>query len=298
MISSDKQTAVGYYSVVRFVADPSRDEAVNVGLVLVAEGGTWAKFRWKVPKTRLSAMGRRGDVDIIERWADTVASLYEVDGDPGYSRSGRLDLQTLRDWASEFAGSVRVTPPRVAIEGNFESLFGDLYRRYVGRVSGPAVAETAAALSRAPVTGAAEKRTLITAMVKTMSRWHAFDRTRIVRDRPFRGRRLTHVADIAIVNQTVSAIVQAVPFVHGSESEVIHTRALLVDAAVDLPKRVVKIALHDDPPADRVEWLAATRGLFEEVGRGLQLVPRYRFDQLGPRFEGRFFPELDGSPSH
>lgn len=143
-------------------------------------------------------------------------------------------------------------------------------------------------------TGVSEKRELVAALVKTMSKWQAFDRSRVVRDKPFQGRRLTHVADVAIVNGTVSAIVQAVPFVHGSESEVIQTRALIVDAAVDLPMRVVKIAVHDDPPADRVDWLEGTRTLFGEIGRGLQLIPRYRFDQLGSRFEGRFFPELDG----
>jgi hypothetical protein len=89
-------------------------------------------------------------------------------------------------------------------------------------------------------------------------------------------------------------VAQALPLVYGTEPEVIQTRALLVDAAVDLPEEVLKIGLYDDPPPERIALLDGTREIFAEIGAGreVQLVPRRRFDQLGPTFEGRFFPEL------
>jgi hypothetical protein len=288
---SETPGTVGYYSVLRFVPVPTRDEAINIGLLLVGEGGTWAKFRWKVPRTRLGAAGFRENIDAIERWAETISNSYELDGEAGFSRPGRLDVNTLRTWASEFGGLLRLTAPRVAIDGDLEGLFVDLFRRYVGRSRREETAVALAEVAR-PVTGASEKREIVRALLQTMERWHAFDSRRVVRDQPFAGSTSSHVADVAIVNHTVTAVAQAIPFVHGSESEVIQTRALLVEAAVDLPEPVVKIGLHDDPPADRIEWLTSTQNLFLSVGGGLQLLPRRQFDQLGPRFEARFFPEL------
>jgi hypothetical protein len=75
---SDRACGVGYYSLLRFLPDPNRDEPVNVGLFLVDEGGTWARFRIRVPKTRLDAMGRREDLGAIERWAETIQEAYET----------------------------------------------------------------------------------------------------------------------------------------------------------------------------------------------------------------------------
>jgi hypothetical protein len=291
---SDRACGVGYYSLLRFLPDPNRDEPVNVGLFLVDEGGTWARFRIRVPKTRLDAMGRREDVGAIEHWAETIQEAYETDGDIGFSRSGRLSVDTLADWAREFGGLLRVTPPRVALNPSLEELWHELFTRYVGRSRRLGANEVRALSVAPPVTGAHETRQLVEGLLETIGHWRAFDATRVVRDQPFPGLRSSHVADVAIMNGAVTAVAQAIPLVHGSESEIIQTRALLVDAAIDLPTEVTKLAIYDDPPAERVELLEGTRAVLAEIGRNrtVELVPRRTFDALGVRFEGRFFPDL------
>jgi hypothetical protein len=292
MFSDRRQEAVGYYSVVRFIPDPQRDEAVNIGLLLVNEGSSWARLRVRVPKTRLTAMGHRDAVESIERWEEAIAGAYEVDGEPGLTRSGRLSLDTLSDWSSQFGGIVRLTAPKVAIDGDMESLWGDLFRRYVGRPKGE-MTERAAAVQR-PITGVHERRELVETLLSTMRQWKTFDPERVVQMRPFPGLRGTHVVDVAVLNGAVTAVAQALPLVHGTESEVIQTRALLVDAAVDLDPNVLKIGLYDDPPADRQALLVGTRAVFDEIGEegNIDLLPRRRFDAIGAQLENRFFPEL------
>ena len=76
----DENLQVAYYSVLRYVADPFRDEPVNVGLFLVTEDGSWSRFRAHPPKTKLRNLNRRNDVERIERWAANLREVLDLEG--------------------------------------------------------------------------------------------------------------------------------------------------------------------------------------------------------------------------
>lgn len=284
---------VAYYSILRFVPDPLRDEPINVGLFIVSEDGEWARFDVHVPKTRLIAVNRRSDAERIEEWARTLKEQFDVGGLRGlFDDRGRISRSVLDEWAQSFSASLRVTEPRVAVEQDLDVLWVELFKRLV-RVGSRR--EPAAAADRRRIGATTEKREIVRAFVGAAKRWPTFDPTRLHYGKSFEGRKAAHFADLAIVNGHVTGIMQALPLAAGSAYEVISTRALLLDAAVDLDPDVVKLALYRDPPSDRRDMLAETRSILVDARRSIRLVSTRSFDSLAPQLANTLFPpeELD-----
>jgi hypothetical protein len=286
--SADSPRHVAWYSVLRYVADVVRDEEVNVGLFLISADGGWARFRTHAPKTKLGALNRRPDAERIEAWERGLREAYRLEGgDVLMPAEGLLSHSDLAKWAKEFGGALRVTEPRVTAGKNLEDLWQTLFRRYVGRQS----TAPKATLERLAPSGPAERKRLSQALLKEMRSWENFDKSLVRRDVPFRGDRLSHLADLAVGNGQVSAIAQALPFVGGTDSEIITTRALLVEAAIDLPQHVVKLGLYDDPPVDRMDTFKDTLTFLDGLDRDIELVPRREFGSLRQRFAPMLFPD-------
>jgi hypothetical protein len=285
--NSPKKEAVGYYSLLRYLPDPVRDEAVNVGLFLVDKAGTWSRFDGDVPRGVLRGMRRADERTAIEAWIDRTKEAYVAAGPPPVlPGSGWIDVKMLQQWAHDFGGALRVTVPAIAVGDSMDQLWGDLFARLVSRTATRAVVprEKAASL---PATAHDERVQVSGALVKEMRHWQNFDRERIRTEELFSGRKTRHQADVAIVNHVVTAVMKTLPVVHGSDQDVITARALLIDAAVDLDSEVVKLGLYDEPPPDRSSILVESRDLLTEFA--VELVPRRDFGALEARFGSRFF---------
>jgi hypothetical protein len=291
--SSTAEKTLGYYSFLRYVGDPLRDEAVNVGLFLVSGDGRWARFGPHVTKQRIEAIGHVEDITAINRWIASLVEAYDLSGDRGLL-GDPVNRDALHDWAQNAGGILRLSEPRVALDEDMEALWKNLWRRYIRRGRGPDLHERTAA--KVPtLTGAQERERLVEEFVAAASSAPNFDPRRISKWEQFRGTRLNHVADIAIRNGEVAAVAQAIPFVHGSELEVIERRALIVDAALDLPREILKLAIYEDPPPEKADVLTSTRRFFGELGPNhkVEMYPTRSFDDLVAQVAPRLFPSHD-----
>lgn len=296
MSDSRPPDLTAFYSIVRFVADPLRDEPINIGLVMASADGEWSRFAVQVPKTKLWAMNRRGDVDQIERWANLVRDQYESDGYRGlFNKAGRFDPALMREWAETFGASLRLSEPRVAVDASLDQLWDDLFASLVrGRRSYVTTSDVPNIRTLRPRTAREEQKAVIDHFLQAAMSWPTFDEGLLRRDTTFDGVRATHLADLAILNGHLTGVIQVLPIVHGSDAEVITKRALLLEAALDVAPSVVKLAIHDDPPDDRRELLEETRSVIQEypIDRRVSLIPTRRFERLEAQLGRVLFPEL------
>lgn len=289
----DTPDAVGYYSLLRYVPDPVRDEAVNVGLFLVDEGGSYARFDGEIPRGVLRGMRRSKEVGALEQWIDQTKNVYAPVGETSLvPAAGAIDKDLLVRWSAEFGASLRVTAPTLATGQSMAALWGELYGRLVSRQGGPPPRVEALQVAKPPPhsTAGEERDRLASALVRTMQRWPNFDSERIHLQGLFPGRKARHQADVAVLNGSVTAVAKALPIVHGTEQDHIAARALLLDAAFDLPDEVVKLAIFDLPPPERAGLLDETRSVLGDYPNTL-FVARPQFPALEDRFADRFFPE-------
>jgi len=279
---------VAYYSLLRFVPDALRDEPINVGLFLVSEDGDWARFDARVPKTRLASVNRRSEADRIEEWASVLRERFEAEGYPGlFNDRERLTRAVLDEWAQSFSATLRISEPRVAVERDLDRLWQELFSRLVrtARQTGSLAGHEAP-----PLSAPAEKRGVVREFVNVARRWPTFDHTRLRYNRSFTGRYASHFADLAILNGHVTGIMQAIPLSAGSPYEIVATRAMLLEAAVDLDADVAKLALYRDPPPEKRDLLVQTTSVINEAGRGIKLVPSRSFGALEAQLANTLFP--------
>jgi hypothetical protein len=291
-VTSPKPTAekVAYYSLLRYVPDPIRDEAVNVGLFLVDRRGSWSRFAGEVPRGLLRSMRRSGDADAVERWIARTKDTYGAVGDrPLLPAKGTLNLPTLQEWAVNFGGNLRVTVPALATGDSLAELWDSLYTRLVSRQVIAAVGrnEIVPSLRNARTAGE-EKERLRTTLVRVMRSWPNFDSYRVVTEELLQGKKAYHRVDVSVSNGTTTAIAKALPTVAGTDDDHRIARALLVEAAIDLDPKVVKLALYNEPSPDKATLVAETRDLLTEVR--VQLVETRDFSTLEARLAGQLFP--------
>lgn len=289
--SSTQEGATAYYSILRFNPDPVRDESVNVGLFLVDRRGRWARFDGEVPRGLLRSMKRGTEASAIEKWIARTKDTYGAVGEtPLLPAKGKITLHLLQQWSAEFGGALQLSEPKVAVGDTYDKLWKHLYGRLIELTGEPAAALPEVGARAPHLTAADERERISAALVRTMRTWPNFDRKRIISSPTlFEGLRYRHQADVAVVNGKVMAIAKVLPVVHGTEQDVIVARALLVDAARDLRKRVAKLALYDEPPPDRLPLLTENIELLKEVE--VDVVARPTFPELERRFAERFFPE-------
>ncbi len=278
---------VAYYSILRFVPDPLRDEPINVGLFAVSDDGQWARFEAKAPRTRLAAIRCRDDAERIEEWAASLKERFDLGGHRGlFDDRGRISREVLDEWSRSFSAALRVTEPRVGVDPDLDTLWSDLFSRLVRT---PARERTMVAANR-QVTAAAERKQVVQAFVSTAQKWPTFDEGRLRYGLPFRGKKASHYADLAILNGHVTGVMQGLPLASGDEREIVSTRAMLIDAAVDLDKAVVKLALYRDPPSHRADLLLQSRSVLREARQGIRVVSTREFPRLESELANTLFP--------
>jgi Protein of unknown function (DUF3037) len=261
--------AIAYYSLLRWTPDPLLGESINVGLLMISEDGRTVDFRRRPFRGRASAFATSEQVDAAEGWVESFdrgakAQLERDDGQP-------IALDDLRRWSSEGVGSIRFAEP-VAIAGSsIEGVWDQAAARFLGTVGGPHGERE---------TGRGERMRVVRDFVGQCRGVPSLRRA-VRKDEEVQGNRLVHRIDVAIQNGHLAAVAHAIPFAHGSVKEVDEKRALLVEAALDLPEAVQKIALYDLVPDDRMPLLEQTRLFIDErLDGAVQLRPRAEFPEL------------------
>jgi hypothetical protein len=288
--SSEAPRAVGYYSLLSYVPDPIRGEFINIGLFLVDREGRWARFEATTPRGAIRSVGSAADVDKIERWVGDLKRQFHVLGDePLLPAAGRIQPELLADWAAEFGGKLRVSAPTVAVGDRMDAVWTQLYGRLVKRQRRPGV--VAAVTSEPRPTASDERREVLYALETEVRGWPNYDPELFRRDHIFRGGAADHIVDVAFMNGQIKGVANVIPVAHGEVVDVIRARSLLEDAALDLEPQVSKLALVEEPPADRAGLLDEVLGVFAEMPEGhtITVIPRREFPGLEARFGGTLF---------
>jgi hypothetical protein len=110
------------YTVVRYVPDPVRDEAKNLGVILVAEQIKWAAGRFQIPAYLRTNPTQSAFLDsLVERVQGNLAQK----GEPDINRN---ELEALH---RESSGVIQYRKPASALAEDPQVLLNELYRRLV-----------------------------------------------------------------------------------------------------------------------------------------------------------------------
>lgn len=117
----------GYFSILRFRRDATRDEARNLGVILVDDEGEFGGIRAVSAGSLGPALQRQGILDSL------VHGLQDRFQDP----DAKPDLRMLMELSNRFGESIVITQPqRVAVSENPDEALQALYRTYVQPAGG------------------------------------------------------------------------------------------------------------------------------------------------------------------
>ncbi len=275
-------TTTYYYTVFRFVPDPIREEFINVALAVTDETGQYSRLEFnRRIDARLKILGAEKQGKGVLRFLEDLADQFDVAGRQALMEFVRtkpaLEPGLLREWAEGFVTSIRLTPPKVFLADDGERAFDQLYRRLVAKVRQPPDEKVASE---------AERGYLRRMFVHALRRLPNFSSERIRIGQPFRGLRAEHWVDVVVVGlQTPIAFAHALPFNAADARDVFLHRGTVLDAASDSPRDGIRLALYEDPPAERDELLNETRIILADVG--VQLFRKVDIPLAAHRFEER-----------
>jgi Protein of unknown function (DUF3037) len=274
-------SATLYYTVFRFVPDPIREEFINVALAVTDDAGQYSRldFNHRIEQ-RLRILGAEKQGPGLLRFLEDLVDQFDVGGAQALMEFVRtkpaLQPTVLQSWADAFATSVRLTPPRVFLADNADMAFDQLYRRLVGKVR-------QARGERVP--SEAERGQLRRGFIHALRGLPNFSSERVQVGRPFRGLKAEHWIDVVVVGQEMpTAFAHALPFNAADARDIFLHRGTVFDAASDSPQGGIRLALYDDPPAERDMLLTETREILAGVGVELfrksdTAVAAHRFEE-------------------
>jgi hypothetical protein len=271
-----------YYCVFQFVPDPIREEFINVALAVTDDVGQFSRleFNHRIGQ-RLKMFGAADQGKGLLRFLEDLADEFDVSGRQAMMEFARtkppLQPAVLRKWTEAFATSVRLTAPKVFLADDGEVAFDQLYRRFVAKVRRQGDSK---------IPSEAERGQLRRRFVEALRKLPNFSRERVRIGQPFRGMRAEHFVDVVVVGrETAPAFAHALPFNAADHRDIFLHRGTVLDAAQDSPKGGLRMALYDDPPADRKEILDETSIILADVG--VQLYRKADIPAAANRFEDR-----------
>jgi hypothetical protein len=126
-------TEKAYYAIVRYVPDPTRGEAVNVGVVVTTRDGEYVGARFDRTAARVRCLSPdepldniRGLADELERDSSRLGQLLmPVEG------VSRWNLGMLESIHKNWGNSIQFSEPRAAIDTEPTTLLDQVYDRFV-----------------------------------------------------------------------------------------------------------------------------------------------------------------------
>ena len=260
---------VYYYSIIRFIPNPVREEALNLGVILVGRDVQFADYRMLArTKTRMRLLAPRFDVRLIESFEDDLRSLV---GRRGFQlrlegSSTSLALTGLRQISETHANQLQFTPPRTYLASEPEAALDDLFEEFV----------RPRRLARGP-RGVVDRRQIRNTIVQAFARWELDPQAHPARVN-VQGESGTHLFDYGLRNGSVRVAIHAVSFQMTMAEDVILQRDHVAWAAYDIHQRDrnFPIVAVVSPP------LAQNRRIFEESERMFESVhvTRVEHDQF------------------
>ncbi len=116
----------GYYSVIRWAADATRDEAKNVAVVLVDAEGQFGGLRAAPPSAIGGNLREQGLLDSLMQG---LAAQFDSDDKP--------DLRKLQAWRGNLSRSLYLTDPKPVAVSDSGATLRALYRAFVAPKSAP-----------------------------------------------------------------------------------------------------------------------------------------------------------------
>jgi Protein of unknown function (DUF3037) len=123
--------AVSYYSVVRYVPDPIRDERINIGVVVTGESGEFAGAKFTHDLQRAKSFGAE-DPGFLKNFSKMLEDLtvqpqlrLELEKEPSW------DLATVRMVHEQWGNAIQFGEPRAALESDPSKLLDEVFARYV-----------------------------------------------------------------------------------------------------------------------------------------------------------------------
>lgn len=127
------------YSVLKFVPDPVRDEAVNLGLVMAASDESWFRADFLRSFGKVRALGGQPAVAYARALVRDLIAQVPMDGAQSrlFPHPDRLDeaILTASEVPRRGRGRVRATEPLAAVTDSPDELFDELFRQLVGRAA-------------------------------------------------------------------------------------------------------------------------------------------------------------------
>ena len=251
-----------YYSILKFVPDPVREECLNLGVVAVTdEKECGGQFNTRV---RSKVHSLAPDFP-IEQVATTVVALNERFAQAGQLRLSVPNLseqirtpEQLNSLAESMNNQFQLSAPRVFNAESLERGIRELYQIFVSPI-----------LGRTPRAPYMTRQQLLAVIWKTIRRWGENTPYRVIREQPLMGRKAQHAADFWVQNGVPTAAIYAIP-----------------DHPLDLP---VALAYRDSLPTVVADFREMNSSFV-----ALAVVPTGKGDIAGSPFLSETISFLEG----
>ena len=121
--------AVLRYSVIRYMPDPRREECINIGVIVVADDGTFVEAAFTTNWQRVQCFGQE-DLSFLKEFASLLRYRIQQHQDSLFS-SALLGTEALTKMAEGWHNSIQFTPPRASIAPDPRKLLEQLFSTYI-----------------------------------------------------------------------------------------------------------------------------------------------------------------------
>jgi hypothetical protein len=214
-----------HYSIVRFVPDPLREEAINLGVMLVSADGKYADYQFLHRyKTRIASMAPDFDQQLVEAvYSDLADALQGRGWQPELAHLGRtISGEWLDELSNRFMNQIQFSSPRACIPSDPDETLQQLFRRFVR--GGRRIMPPTQIIDRIEIRHRCE--TLLRDWVRQPSR--------VARPVIVKGATASHSFDLGLKNGVVTAALHALSFQVPSTLDTVLHRDHIAAAAYDI----------------------------------------------------------------
>jgi hypothetical protein len=119
-----------YYSVIRLVVDPLRDEAINIGVIVATRKGV-GLMRTRVPRTRVRTVRKNFPFALLESLLHDLRQAAGLASESAANPAGSVTVDRLRALSETMAGQLQLTPPQAYNAMSIEEALTRTFGRYV-----------------------------------------------------------------------------------------------------------------------------------------------------------------------
>jgi hypothetical protein len=126
-----------YYSVVKFVPHPVREESLNIGVVLISEGGEYSNYQFTdAYRAKLKALAPDVLPATVQRFIEDFQTRFPRSQPPQlqFDSGHESPISVLKELAGRSATQTRLTPPRAVNVDRPEETLKELFEEFVSPI--------------------------------------------------------------------------------------------------------------------------------------------------------------------